>query len=167
MNMNEKNSYNGLILDKEKFLAKYSQIENLNDEYCLKMFEDAIQAKDSDMVEEALLLTMFLNYFSSNFSKKLCQLINADWHYKHEDIAMTLKEINDPSTVDCLFSAAQLNLKYLDYDDTFQFARKCIKAISEINTINSLTKLRILAKNKNIIIQEYAIKELRYKGLTH
>lgn len=157
--------YNSLILDKEKFLARYSEVAELNVDYCLNMFNIAIQTKDAEMVEETMLLTMFLNFFSSKFSSILCNLLQEDWHYKHEDIAMTLKDINDPSTVDCLFTATQLNFKYLEYDDTYQFARKCIKALSSINNDEAIGKLKFLAKTNNLKVREYALKELRYKGL--
>ncbi len=157
--------HNSLILDKEKFLERYSGVVELNIDYCMNLFNEAIQTKDAEMVEEAMLLTMFLNYFSAKFSNVLCKLLQEDWHYKHEDIAMTLKEINDSSTVDCLFRAAQLKFNYLDYDDTYQFARKCIKALSRIDNNEAIEKLKVLAENDNIEIREYAIKELRYKGL--
>lgn len=156
---------NTLILDKERFLERYSGIAELNVDYCLSMLNEAIQTKNADLVEEAILLTGCLDLFSDKFSGFLCELLQNDWHYNHEDIAMILKRINDSSTVDCLFSAAHLNLKYLDYDDTYQFARKCIKALSEINNNEAIEKLRILAENNNKIIRKYAIKELRYKGL--
>lgn len=158
---------NSLILDKEKFLARYSGIAELNVDYCFDMFDEAIQTKNSEMVEEAMLLTDFLKLFSAKFSSLLCKLLQEDWHYKHEDIAMILKEIKDSSTVDCLFNAAQLNFDYLAYDDTYQFARKCIKAISEINNDEAIEKLIILAKTDKMEIREYAIKELRYKGLAN
>lgn len=156
---------NSLVLDKEKFLARYSGIAELNVDYCLNMFDEAIKTKDGEMVEEAMLLTEFLKLFSAKFSNILCQLLQANWHYKHEDIAMKLKDIKDSSTVNCLFDAAQLKFDYLDYDDTYQFARKCIKAIAEINNDEAIEKLKVLAQNDNIKIREYAIKELRYKGL--
>ena len=158
---------NSLILDKEKFLARYSGIAELNVDYCLDMFDEAIQTRDAEMVDEAMLLTEFLKLFSAKFSSLLCELLQADWHYKHEDIATELKLIKDSSTVDCLFNATQLNFDYLNYDDTYQFARKCIKAISEINNEEAIGKLKILAKTDNLEIREYSIKELRYKGLAN
>ena len=73
--------------------------------------------------------------------------------------------VADPATLDCLFKATELKFDYLDYDDTYQFARKCIKAIATIGTGNAIEKLKLLALSPTPEIAEYAKKELRYKEL--
>ncbi|WP_288812118.1 MULTISPECIES: hypothetical protein [unclassified Sphingobacterium] len=45
---------------------------------------------------------------------------------KHEEIAFMLQSLADPKTVDSLYQASMLQFVYLDYDDTYQFTRKCI-----------------------------------------
>lgn len=166
--MSDKNndSYSLLILDKEQFLKKYSAINKIDDEFCLDMLDKAFQEKDSENVDEAITLASVLNCFSNKFSSIFCKLLQENWHYKHEDIAGILQSLEDASTVDCLFSAAQLHFDYLDYDDSYQFARKCIKALSAINNAEAVNKLRLLSENSIKEIGQYAIKELRYKDLS-
>ncbi len=72
--------------------------------------------------------------------------------------------MKDPSTVDCLCKAAELHFEYLDYDDSYQFARKCIKALSAIDNEAAISKLQLLAQSSIPEVQQYAIKELKYKG---
>lgn len=102
---------------------------------------------------------------SNGTSTILNNLLQESWHYKHEDIAMLLKKIKDPKTVEGLYTATKQKLEYLEYDDTFQFARKCIKALAAIGDDNAIEKLRLLKQCDNDVIKAYAVKELNYKGL--
>ena len=129
-----------------------------------ELFE-GMERKDADTIDSAMLLGFLYNAFPDNVNDVWCELIIANWHYMHEDIAMLLKDIKSPDTVDCSYKATELQFNYLDYDDTYQFARKCIKAISEIGDKNAISKLWLLSESKNAIIAEYAKKELRYKEL--
>lgn len=137
-----------MILDKEQFLKKYSAISKIDNEFCVNMLDKAFQEKDRENVDEAIALASVLNCFSSRFSSIFCKLLQENWHYKHEDIARILQDLEDASTVNCLFSAAQLHFDYLDYDDSYQFARKCIKALSAINNAEAINKLRLLSEMK-------------------
>lgn len=78
---------------------------------------------------------------------------------------MLLKDIADPNTVDCLYKATELHFDYLEYDDTYQFARKCIKVLSKIGNDNAIDKLKSLSSSQTPEIAAYAKKELGYKGL--
>lgn len=68
------------------------------------------------------------------------------WHYKHEDLARLLKEYRSPSSVDVLYLAANLKLEYLDFDDNYSLAVKCIWGINSIGNENAIQKLKILSK---------------------
>lgn len=136
------------------------------DEYYLKLLNEAFQNKDAAKVEEAIFVISSYNCYSKKFSSIFCILLQEDWHFSHEDIVLILQDLKDASTVDCLFKVAQLNVDYLDYDDSYQFARKCIKALSAINNKEAINKLRLLSENNNVKIRQYAIKELQYKGLS-
>lgn len=127
--------------------------------------ELAIKEKNAEFVEAGFLIGFTYAEFPKNIESLLCLLIVEDWHHKHEDIAMLLKDLKHPLTVDSLYNAAEIQFPYLNYDDTFQFARKCIKALSEIETSNAINKLQLLSESSNSIIAEYAKKELRYKKL--
>ena len=94
------------------------------------------------------------------YSEILSDLLLAEWHFKHEDIVMIMKMIEDPDTVDCLYLTAFKKLPYLDYDDTFGLARKCIYALAAIQTSDAINKIKLLTTNPNEVISKYAKKEL-------
>ena len=151
------------MVSKEEFIREYFKHIPCNNEYVLALIEKGIVNKDDIAIEEAIVL-LYTGFFSINiFAKKLCELLTVFWHKKHEDIAVLLKEIADPSTVNCLFEATELEFDYLDYDESYQFARKCIKALSAIGDKNAIEKLKILTNSKTSEIANYARKELRYK----
>jgi len=92
--------------------------------------------------------------------ENLCKLLVEDWHFSHEDIASLLTDIQNPVSVECLFKAATSSFDYLDYDETYQFARKCIKALSAVGTRDAIERIRQLSNSDNEIIKGYANKEL-------
>jgi hypothetical protein len=151
----------------EEFLVKYRDLagQDLDEGYCLDLLSKGLAGKSEETVSEALAVADRVNLFSRKFSPILCQLLKEDWHTSHEDIAMTLRDLKDPATIDSLFHASTLSFDYLDYDDTCQFARKCIKALSYVENDAANDKLRLLAQHENSVIREYALKELIYKGL--
>lgn len=166
--MNKMDLFDLLLMQKineEEFIREYFKNAPFDDSYVFNMMEDAIVNENKTEVEEVLIL-LNSGYFSTdNFAEKLCELLMFSWHVKHEEIAMMLQDLADPRTVDSLYKAAELQFSYLDFDDTYQFARKCIKAISRINDVNAIGKLKLLAKSNIIEISNYAKKELCYKGL--
>lgn len=147
----------------EKLIIKTAR--NLNAEESVRLLNEAFENKDADLVEEAIQSCSDSEGFSNKFSEVFCKLLQSDWHFRHEDIARILQGIKDSSTVDCLYNAAQLHFAYLDYDNTYQFARKCIKALSAIDNEPAISKIQLLAESNNPEIKQYAIKELKYKGL--
>jgi hypothetical protein len=156
-----------MAISREEFLKRYESIENIkaDENYCLQKLNQGYLEKDSEAIKLGMIIGFTKQCFSDIFLDIFCKMLLADWHKEHEDIAMELKELKDLATVECLAEAAELKFDYLDYDDTFQFARKCIKAISAIDTELAIAKLRNLAQSKNKRIREYAKKELKYKGL--
>ena len=131
--------------------------------YTLDLLEKAYSDKDSDAVEMYLFLMDRYGY-SNQYANVLCKILLTDWHFCHEDIVFTLSEFKDWNIISCLYNAASMRLNYLNYDETFQLARKCIKAIAEIDDSKATEKLIQLAKNDNQIIRQYAQKELDRKG---
>jgi hypothetical protein len=89
-----------------------------------------------------------------------CELLRADWHFSHEDIAFLLQRTKDPAAIECLFECAQMELPYLSYDDTRQLARKCIKGLAFIDSPAARGKLEELTSHSNTVIADYAKKEL-------
>lgn|SRR5512138_1520406 len=90
----------------------------------------------------------------------LNQLLVEGWHQKHEDIALSLEKSHDPSSVEALYHAALSRYRYLDYDESYGLARKCIWALSKIGTVEADRRLRDLSQIENSVIAEYARKRL-------
>lgn len=152
-------------IGKKEFLKEYFKGEEPNENYVLFLIDKAILRKDDALVQEAIVLLNTGIFKIDYFQTLLCQLLNKEWHTKHEDIVMLLKVIKSPKIIDCLYNATELQFAYLDYDDTNQFARKCIKVLSSIDNEMAIEKLKLLTNSKYPIIAEYARKELRNKKL--
>ena len=167
MNQKYKSLVNLLALGKlsnEEFLHQYLENKNPDPIHYLNLLKKGIFDKDLDIIGECLTIISIANFDKGVFLRNLCDLLQEDWHYSHEHIAMLLKEAKDPSTVNCLYQATVISFPYLEYDSTYQFARKCIKAMSAIGNDEALNKLNLLAENQNNNISDYAKKELKYHG---
>lgn len=156
--------YSGSIT-KEEFLKDYFTGKIQSDSYVLDLIEQGISTEEEITIDEAITLIYTGAFSYSCFTLKLCDLLKMPWHKRHEDIAMLLRDIADPSTVDCIYNATELQFQYLDYDDTYQFARKCVKALVAIGNENAIKKVKMLSNSKVHKITEYAKKELAQKGL--
>lgn len=130
--------------------------------YVLEQLQKAYAGKNPDDVSYSLLLGFFFKTFSLDYENVLSKLIEEDWHYKHEDIALILQTLKSPKSVDALYNTALREFKYLGYDDTFSLARKCIHALGDINTEYAREKLQMLAQSDIPIIKEKAEKQLYY-----
>ena len=121
--------------------------------------EQAYAQRRADDVEAALILA---NRFalSKELAPVLCNLLEADWHMRHEDIAKMLQAIQDPSTVDCLYRAALKKHAYLAYDNSAALARKCTWALYAVGTPEAFERLEALAQSDEEHIRGYAQKRL-------
>lgn len=152
-------------ISREEFIERYFADIPLREEYLISLLERAILEKNPELLGEVVVL-LSCNYFNTGaFLLKLCDLLSVDWHIKHEDIAMMLQEAKDPHTIQCLYNAAELSFDYLEYDETYQFGRKCIKALSAINNDEAILKLKLLTKSSISMIAYYANKELAKKNI--
>ena len=136
--------------------------QEIDAENMLRLLNEALEKRDGGLVDEVILMSHPAGGFSDKFSGIFCRLLQADWHYRHEDVARILQSTKDPATVDCLADAAELQFDYLGYDDTCGFARKCIWALADIGTFEAKAKLQQLAHSKNELIAEYAQKRLNH-----
>lgn len=116
-------------------------------EYLSFLMYSIFSKKDNLYIEE------FISYFN--------QLIIEEWHKEHENIVGLLQRNggNDES-VDNLFKAIFMTFEYLEWDDNYAFAVKCVWAIAVIHGINSEKYLKILAENDNEIISRNAKERL-------
>ena len=119
--------------------------------------EHACAQRLSDDVEAALILASRFA-LSKELAPALCDLLEPDWHTRHEDIAQMLQAIKVPSTVDCLYRAALKKHAYLSYDNSAALARKCTWALYAVGTPEAFVKLQALAYEEHI--RGYAQKRL-------
>jgi hypothetical protein len=147
------------------FLKLYFKDIGDRNVYCQELLQHAVETKDGPLLQTALLLIIATYTSIVGKATDLACILEQDWHCHHEDIARLLQQFKNPLTVDNLYRAVQLNFEHLAYDDTYQFARKCIKALSAIDDENAIDKLHKLSDNKNLQIASYAKKELKYKNL--
>lgn len=150
-------------ISKEEFLERYFDGKVFSEISVLELLTQAISKKDGSLVSEVIVL-LYTEYFKiSSFLFPLCQLLDKNWHTNHEEIVTLLQQTKSSQIVDCLYNSTELQFDYLAYDDTYQFARKCIKALSAIADENAIKKLKILTSSKISVIANYAKKELNYK----
>ncbi len=149
-------------ITKEEFLRSYPVDVQQDNNYVFQLLEDSLHRKDSDDVEHALLLG-----FSFGFSEKvvpiLCELIVQGWHCKHEDIASLLQKFKATQSIEYLYKTALAEYDYLDYDDSYALAVKCIWALGGIDTDSSRERLKQLTLSKNQIVKEAAEHQLSRK----
>jgi hypothetical protein len=93
----------------------------------------------------------------SDYTDILLQLLDEKWHISEEDIISVLELIKDPKSVNKLFEVA---LDVPDYDDMRAIAKKCMWALSAINTPEAIQKLKLLEKVDDPIIKENATFQL-------
>ncbi|WP_312429675.1 hypothetical protein [Lacrimispora sp.] len=150
-------------LIKKEFIKDFAVDVTKDPSYIIRLLEMAFGEQNAIDVESALYVGFAFNLFTKDFANVLCKLIEANWHFQHENIASILKQLKCPDTVDSLFKAALLRLKYLEYSDVSPLAVKCIWALGDINTRESRKKLELLAQSENQIIKDNAIMQLSRK----
>ena len=155
--------YSGKISN-EQFIQKYFVGEPMTRQHLSVLLQNALMDKNPFLVEQVVVLLLSDHIFIKDFTLQLCDLLLVDWHFKHEDIAMLLRDARDPLAINCLYNASEIIFDYLAYDDTYQFGRKCIKALSVINDDKAVVKLKLLAESDIPSIANYARKELRPKN---
>jgi HEAT repeat protein len=113
--------------------------------------------QDADNVEAALTLMFRFDLIDQRYVRVLCDLLVADWHQRHEDVALALQELSDPAAVPALLRAAVMDLPYLEHDENRALSRKCIWALSDIRTQDAIAALALLAESKKDVVWELAV----------
>ena len=101
-----------------------------------------------------------LRWIPPSSASILNRLLPLDWHYQHENIALALQRLADSSSVDSLYLAAQSRHAYLDYDQAYALAVKCIWALGAIGTDEAREKLQRLAASEKTVISLAAQHQL-------
>jgi len=170
MNICEKNAldlfYAGKINSEE--LRCMIEKDKLNiSKFILNELSSAIEKRSQDDIEDVILLFFIYPEIKREvFIPPLCHLILQDWHYKHEDIASLFQKWKNPQTISVLYETTNKSFDYLEYDDSFALAVKCIWALGDIATAESFDKLKTLSESTNPIIKENASYQLKKHAIT-
>jgi hypothetical protein len=129
--------------------------------------EAAINVKDADGVEAALADAYGAGVhlgpgaeLQAGMCSLLISLLNAPWHIRHEDVALSIQSLRCTEAVPALEEAAHAVYEYLSYDDFFGLARKCTRALADIGTPEARAALERLSNSSNAVIAGYAARRL-------
>jgi hypothetical protein len=147
-------------ITQEKFLKSFNIEIELMPKYINELLHVAYIEKNADDVELLLYVGFVFKLFSKDFVGDLCEILEESWHNQHENIARLLQSLESPEAIESLYKAALTRFEYLDYDEAFALAVKCIWAIWAINTPESHKKLELLSRVDNEIIRKCAQERL-------
>lgn len=122
----------------------------------LSLLKENAKNEDQEGLETTLSI-LFYDGADADYTDILLQLLDEKWHISEEDIISVLELIKDPKSVDKLYEVA---LDVPDYDDMRAIAKKCMWALSAVNTPEAIQKLKLLKKVDDPIIKENAIFQL-------
>lgn len=125
----------------------------------LNRLRKAIESNSADLVERAVTDVHSFGY-NSDFVPHLIALLKANWHFRHEDIALALQWTKDNRATKTLLKTAQSTFQYLDYNHSYALARKCTWALADIGTNEAKQALIELSQWHDEEIAGYALKRL-------
>ena len=145
-------------ISKEDFISQLpSAVEH--GKLALEWLDEAFRERSPEDLQ-CVLIVGFAFGFVPEHKEILCRLIEADWHYSHEDIVVALETWSSPDTVNALFCATQWIPKSLEYDDNRALAVKAIWALGRIPGTEAGAKLERLARSDIAVIRKTAIDQL-------
>lgn len=147
-------------IEPEVFKNNFTVDVSMNPSYIRELLETALIQQEAYDVEYLLIPIFYFNLYIEEFADILCKLMNETWHFQHENIALIFQRIKSPKTIDCLYDATLVQLEYLDFDEAYALAVKCIWALGDINTPESRRRLKLLTQSDNVIIKDNAINQL-------
>lgn len=163
----EMNNTNAMLLDAfyaqkipmGEFKKRFSLEGKSQYDFITDLLITAENNKDPDLLEDGITLILIFREMKYPIGA-LNALLLASWHYRHEDIASLLQDARSPTSIDALYKAVMAKFDYLDFDDSYAFAVKCIWALGNIGTPEALNKLTILSISDNDVVRDNAIKQL-------
>jgi hypothetical protein len=151
-------------ISKQEFVRRFpSALEN--GKLALRWLDEAYRAQSAEDLNCALAIG-FTFGFAPDHKHILRRLVDADWHYSHEDIVSALQTWPTTDTVEALFHATQWIPKSLEYDDSRALAVKAIWALGKIPGTEAETKLEDLARSDNAILRRTAEEQLERRQKT-
>ena len=124
----------------------------------------ALTERSDELLDDYLTLIFLYNVPYDSCIQFLNEMLISDWHYQHENIALLLEQSCDPSSIEYLYDAAKTQYEYLEYDENYALAVKCIWALGKIFRKGSplaKEKLELLTRSTNDIIRENSMEQLQ------
>lgn len=126
--------------------------------------EHVLKYQDNNSMDIALSI---IDWFedSEDYLPLLHRLLVEKWHYRHEMVLNSIRYYKSPSSIE--FIAKAVNLSEIDYlvnhdTDYASFIRKCMWAIADIKTDESIDLLKSYLGDVNPVISQYADEQLRW-----
>jgi hypothetical protein len=143
---------------KEEFLRQFPLCVERG-HLALRILEEAYRAQNAEDLQCALIVGHTFG-FTLEHKDILCNLVEADWHFSHEDVVAALDKLRTPDVAEALFRATQWIPEHLNYDESRALAVKAIWALGKIAGNEAETKLEMLAHSDDAILRKAAMEQL-------
>ncbi len=158
--------YNGLFKRSDYFDNYWDQFAEgqfMFKEQTLPLLKESAKEKNPEKLE-ATISVISRDGADEDCTDILLQLLDEHWHISEEDIVSVLEIIKDPRSVERLYTVA---INVPDYDEMRALAKKCMWALSAINTPEAIAKLKLLQNSDDMIIKENATFQLEHVVKRH
>jgi len=129
----------------------------------LSLLKENLENEDKNGLASTLSI-IYCDGADQDYTDTLLSLSEEDWHLDIELIVEIIELTKDPKAINKLF---ELAVNVPDYDEMRALAKKCMYALSAINTPESIEKLMILKESDDPIIKENAEMQLEYLSNPH
>jgi HEAT repeat protein len=147
-------------ISEQTFVATFGTDPRTDEGYLPDLLAEAVRRQGADAVEAALALVFGFDLLGARYLAVLCDLMVADWHHEHEDVARALQQLADPVAVPALRHATEMDLPYREYDEARALSRKCMWALSDIRTEAAVAALESLSQSNNDVVRDLAVYHL-------
>ena len=123
------------------------------------ILQKTVEQKDPDGFEEALRACFPMQHWDG-VCELLAEALVADWHFRHEDIALAIQDLKCACAVEALEHRAASNPDYLEWDENHALARKCTWALADIGSDAAKQALERLSKSDILVVRGFAQKRI-------
>ena len=127
----------------------------------------SLDEKSDELLDDYLTLIFLYEVPFKSCIQLLNKILVSDWHRQHENVAMLLEKACDVSSTEYLYATAIAQFEYLEYDENYALAVKCIWALGKIlrsGGFQAKEKLELLAQSTNEIIRKNSVEQLQLSG---
>jgi len=172
-----KKSTKSIKMDKTIFTIFYNQMlgkisyEKAKEVVCLEVvknyfhreFEELFLNKNSEIIEPLIFLPQWFN-IQDDFIVYYNKLLIESWHFNHEFLIDRVALFKSNTSTPYIEKAVSINFEYMTLDETnhASFIRKCMYALGDINSPESVEALTKFCKNDNPFIHNFAEEQLKW-----